>query len=359
MPHLPGGIQAGNDQVERVGAGEPAGRVGVGKIAGERPQHKQLRQRAAAETEDRQQHGRRAVSAHQPGGGIPHRADAHHGQVILVNPHAQYAGQPPPQAGANNAAAAAQPKPQPQQDQPVAGQGGVGKHTDGQHRVQQRQYGRRHGAGLHGDAALFGAGDAPGDLLGQQALQRKAGQPPKPHVLERRRQQGAERLKKQRQQRDGIGIEHAGAVGVDGVVAHAQVGQPQLAAAVKLPAQVMLGGVRPAVQDPVGVGHVQHPHAVQRQKECHACQRPGQCKGIAVRSAAYRTDRPACRSRMRRIHRSKVVDMVVDQLSPCFRLTAQGRFSHSSGPFSSPGRLCHGSMQTKRAGQSGCDQIST
>ena len=112
----------------------------------------------------------------------------------------------------------------------------------------------------------------------------------------------------------------------------------------------MLGGVRPAVQDPVGVGHVQHPHAVQRQKECHARQCPGQCKGIAVRSTAYRTDRPACRSRMRRIHRSKVVDMVVDQLSPCFRLTAQGRFSHSSGPFSSPGRLCTASMQTKRGG---------
>ena len=49
---------------------------------------------------------------------------------------------------------------------------------------------------------------------------------------------------------------------------------------------------------------------------------------------------------------------MVDQLSPFFRLAAQGRRSHSIGPFSSPGRLCHGSMQTKCSGFLLADQIS-
>src|SRR5699024_750364 len=57
--------------------------------------------------------------------------------------------------------------------------------------------------------------------------------------------------------------------------------------------------------------------------------------------------------------RTKVVDIVVDQLSPCFSEAAQGRCSHSSGPFSSPGRLCQGSMQRKCIGLVGIDQIST
>ena len=59
-----------------------------------------------------------------------------------------------------------------------------------------------------------------------------------------------------------------------------------------------------------------------------------------------------------RYYRTKVVERVVDQLSPCFRLAAQGRCSHSSGPFSSPGRLCHGSMQIKCSGFLAADQIS-
>ena len=57
-------------------------------------------------------------------------------------------------------------------------------------------------------------------------------------------------------------------------------------------------------------------------------------------------------------YRSNVMFSVVCHISFGARLAAQGFFSHSMGPLSSLGMLCHGSMQIKRIGSCGVDQMS-
>ena len=53
-----------------------------------------------------------------------------------------------------------------------------------------------------------------------------------------------------------------------------------------------------------------------------------------------------------------IVLKVVDHASPGARQAAAARWFQSCGSSSAPGRLCHGSMHTKRTGFAGADQIS-
>ena len=156
-----------------------------------------------------------------------------------------------------------QPKPDGQQYQPVGRQGRVGKHPHGQGRKQHQNAGTRHSSPAAGSLFFTDAPQPGQDGLGETALQRVAGKAPPAEILEPGRQDRAQAFEEQRQQRDGIGKQDAGAVGVDVAVVGTDVGQMDRALAEEGPAQVVLGGVGAGiVENPVHAGRIQHLHPI-------------------------------------------------------------------------------------------------
>src|SRR5699024_9061037 len=128
----------------------------------------------------------------------------------------------------------------------------------------------------HPGAAGLRTADAPHDFLGKKSLGHKAEQSPDSKILERLRQQSTHHFESHSQQRDGIGIDDAGTVGIYRSVGHSKVRQVDFTLAVKFPTKIMLRRVSAAIQNPGNIRGVQYPHPIQKNKKCRAQQRRSQ-----------------------------------------------------------------------------------
>ena len=179
-------------------------------------------------------------------------------------------------AGRGHYFIAAQPEVHGQQHKPRGGQRLVREGSHRQRREEHKHPRARHTAPQLGLLVVFHAAEPRNDGLRQPALQGVAEQPPPAEILEPRGQDAAQQLEEQRRQRQRVREQHAGAERVDRAIIRAEIRQVHRAAAEQLPAQVMLGGVGAGVvQNPIDACRVQHPHAVDGQKN----QCPHQCAG--------------------------------------------------------------------------------